>query len=197
MHKYSLTSFCFFFHFSKRNLHLSVLKKNCKYHVLYSYRWKCVYKSTKNCKLTQNNCYKLLEQRPVKLNYHCSHAYTYTNTQLSLICPLDFCTMSYKLSSSHWIFFVIIFHNVLSWLHVMLLHQGCLTEWTTKKEAVTEREKDRARWEGVVTASFSTESLGITCIFIRLISIWAVRETVAMLKKKKRKTHIHIYSRAC
>lgn len=155
--------------------------------MLYSYRWKCVYKSTKNCKLTQNNCYKLLEQRPVKLNYHCSHAYTYTNTQLSLICPLDFCTMSYKLSSSHWIFFVIIFHNVLSWLHVMLLHQGCLTEWTTKKEAVTEREKDRARWEGVVTASFSTESLGITCIFIRLISIWAVRETVAMLKKKKEK----------
>lgn len=113
------------------------------------------------------------------MNYHCSHIYA--NTQLSLICPLDFCTMSYKLSSSHWIFFVIIFHNVLSQLHVTLLQRGCLTEWTMEKEAVTAREKDRRRREGVATASFSTESLGDN-MHIHKTHFHLSCETVAMRK---------------
>lgn len=113
------------------------------------------------------------------MNYHCSHIYT--NTELSLICPLDFCTVSYRLSSSHWIFFVIILHNVLSQLHVTLLQRGCLTEWTIEKEAVTEREKDRRRREGVATASFSTESLGDN-MHIHKTHFHLSWETVAMQK---------------
>lgn len=108
--------------------------------------------------------------------------HTHTNTQLSSI----------------WIFFLNIIQDVLSWLNVRRLHQGYLTEWVTEKEAVTENEKQSTRWEGVATASFSAESSGIACIFIRLISIWASRKEwwckKKTNKKTKKKTNTHTHT---
>lgn len=107
--------------------------------------WICVYDPTKDSEVKQNNCFTLQELRQaVKPNYNCSwtcadahtHAHIHKHTVIFNL-SLDFCTMSYKLSSSHWRFFANIIRDFMSGS----LHRGYLTEWTTEKETVTEKEK--------------------------------------------------------